>query len=159
LYIVERVILGIVWLISLISIWFISKQKIRDATFIYFLTSTLTWPLGLIVVELDLIEYQVAELYKANSTSFSYEYVILPLVCVHFNLFYPATGKIGKKVSYYAAFLTVLTILEYFIERYTLLVSYIKWEWYFTFISLALLLYVVRVLYKCFFNRPEPLSL
>jgi hypothetical protein len=160
LYLIERIVLGSVGLISFISLWFIPKQKIREATFIYLFTQFITWGVGLYVVERGWIEYPVRFLFnKANSTSFFYEYVVLPLLCAHFNLRYPEAQGWGIKIGYYTAFLSVSIAVEYLIEMNTLLIKFIHWEWYTSLFSLALLIYLVRVAYKSFYRYPRPFKL
>lgn len=159
MYFIERLIIGSVWLISFASLLFIPRQKYRQASFIFLFAQLPAGIFGLLVVEASLIEYPVRELYKANATSFSFEYLILPLICVFFNLYYPEKESSHKKVFYYIITLGIFTFIEYITEKYTLIVKYIHWEWYITLITMCLLIYFVRIVYKWFFNFEKPFSL
>lgn len=159
MYFTERFIIGSVWLISFVSLWFIPKQKYRQASFIFLFTRFPVWIIGLSVVEAGWLEYPVREFHKANSTSFTFEYFVLPILCIFFNLYFPESKGIYRKLAYYAAFLAPFTLLEYFAERYTLIINYIHWEWYITFISMCILFYLIRVVYKWFFHLHKPFSL
>lgn len=152
MYFIERLIIGTVWCISFISIWFIPKGKLRQASFIFLTAQLPSWLFGLLVVEAGWIEYPVRELYKANATSFTFEYLVLPIICIFFNLQYPETKGLYKKVKYYFYILSIFTLIEYLTEKYTLIIHYIHWEWYITLITMAIFLYMIRAFYKWFYN-------
>lgn len=159
MYILERLIISIAWLICFISLWLTTKQKYRQASFILILSQLPAWIFGLIFVEVGLIEYPVRELHKANATSFSFEYLVLPTLCTYFNLYFPENKSYCKKIIYYITFLTPFTLIEYFTEKYTLIIRYIHWEWYTTFITMGVFIYFIRSVYKWFFKLDKPFSL
>lgn len=159
MYFIEKLIIGSVWLISFISIWFVPKQKYRQAAFIFLFTQLLSWIFGLLVVEFGWIEYPVRELYKANATSFTFEYLILPIICILFNIYFPENENLYKKIIYYINILAIFTLMEYLIEMYTLMIKYVHSKWYLTFITMGILIYLVRSVYKWFFNLNRPFSL
>ncbi|MBB3113389.1 hypothetical protein FHS18_005501 [Paenibacillus phyllosphaerae] len=159
MYVIERIILGSIWGVTLISIFFVPKQLIRKASFIYFFTQLPAWLLGLLVVEIGWIQYPVREMHKANATSFSFEFLILPVICVFFNIYYPKDSRLSIKLLYYITTMGAFTLAEYFIEKYTLLIKYLQWDWYDTFLSMVIMVYAVRSVYKWFFREVKPLSL
>ncbi|WP_369699114.1 CBO0543 family protein [Paenibacillus silviterrae] len=159
MYLPERIILGSVWSVVLISVWFVPRRLIRQASFIFFFAQLPAWILGLLVVEFGWIEYPVRELHKVNATSFTFEYLILPIISIFFNLYFPSESSLSKKLLYYTSILAVFTLVEFFIEKYTLLINYLHWEWYYTFISMGIIFYLVRSIYKWFFRLGKPLSL
>lgn len=148
----EYALLGIVGVICFVSIWFIPKEMRAKASFLFLITQTFTWIAGLIVVEFKWLEYPVRELPKANSTSLSFEYFVLPLITVFFVLHYPNDKKLIRKVIHYAVFSSVLTILEVLVEKFTLLITYHTWTWYWTWLSVQALFYLVMCFYKWFFK-------
>lgn len=152
MFLAERILLGSIWVICFISIWFIPKEKIAKASFIFLVTQCLTWITGLIVVEFKWLEYPVRELTKANSTSFTFEYFILPLITVFFILHYPRDKALKGKIIYYTIFTSVLTLLEVCIEKYTLLITYNTWTWYWTWLTVPLTFYSANCVYKWFFK-------
>ncbi|MDF2591669.1 MAG: hypothetical protein K0S75_1135 [Clostridia bacterium] len=158
MYFKERFIFAIVWMTCLISLWFIPKNKFREATFIFLFTQLPAWILGLAVVEADLIEYPVREFHKANGTNFSFEYFVLPFICIFFNLYYPNGKSHYKKLVYGISIIGIFTLVEYIAEKYTLILKYIHWEWYHTFLSMYIVIYLVRAVYKWFFKLKNPLS-
>lgn len=159
MYLIERLTIGSMWLVCFMSLWFIPKHKRRVASFIFLFAQMPAWILGLLVVEAGLIEYPVRELHKANATSFTFEFLVLPLLCVFFNLYYPEGASISKKLAYYIKILSIFTTVEYVVEKYTLVINYLHWEWYFTFASMGIVIYLIRAGYKWFFHKKNPLSL
>ncbi|WP_284646222.1 CBO0543 family protein [Paenibacillus silviterrae] len=141
---IDRVILIAINLITvLLLILSTPKDKLREASIIFFFKQTMTWSFGLIVVELGLIQYPIREFVKAGGTSFSFEYFIYPSLCVIFNLRYPV-GTFWKKVGWVLGFPTIMTLLEVIFERKTELINYIHWTWYWTWITLWLTFLISR---------------
>lgn len=159
MYLKERLIIGFIWLICFSSIWFIPKNKRREASVIFLISQLFARILGLIVVEFGLIEYPVELFWKANATSFSFEYLLLPFFSIFFNLYYPNAKSSYKKLVYYISIFSVFSFLEYLVEKHTKIITYIHWEWYHTFISMSIVFYLIRAVYKWFFKLKSPLSL
>lgn len=159
MYFLEKFIIISVWIISFISIFFIPKEEYRHASVIFLLAQLPAWIFGLLVVEAGLIQYPVRELYKANGTSFTFEYLVLPLMCIFFNIHFPQNKSFYNKITYYLTILLVFSLIEYFTEKHTLILKYIHWHWYTTFITMGIFIYFVRSAYKWFFNLGKPFSL
>ncbi|MFP3339167.1 CBO0543 family protein, partial [Micrococcus sp. SIMBA_131] len=53
-------------------------------------------------------------------------------------------GYFGKAAIYSG----IITILEFFLEKYTDLTHYESWTWWYTFVSTLLLLVFIRVIVK-----------
>ncbi|MCM0650139.1 hypothetical protein NBE98_17360 [Clostridium swellfunianum] len=152
----EKFIISSVWVITLISTFFIPKQKYREAYFIFMFSQLPSWIFGLVVVEAGLIAYPVRELSRANATSFSFEFLVLPFMCIFFNLYYPVNKNLFRKLSYYITILGPFTLAEYFTEKYTDIIEYLHWAWYTTFITMILFIYFVRAAYKWYFRLDKP---
>jgi len=132
---------------------FIPKNRIHLAIFALLCKQLITFLVGLVVVELGLIEYPIRCFPSVNRTSFVYEYYAYPAVCAAFNVWYPNDRSRLYRFGYYAGFSSVLTIGEVIIEKYTLLINYIHWEWYMSWISLFISFYMVRLLCVWFFKK------
>ncbi len=152
MYLIEKITLSSAWVISFISIWFIPRKKASQASLIFLITQFFTWILGLFIVEFACLDYPVRELSKANSTSFSFEYFILPIITIFFVLHYPYNKPFKSRVLYYIIFSSAFTLIEHYLERYTLIIKYHSWKWYWTWISMSLLFYVVMAIYKWFYK-------
>ncbi|WP_077212088.1 CBO0543 family protein [Bacillus dakarensis] len=151
----DKGILISIWFIMIILILkFIKKSEIKHGILAFQFKQMITWLVGLLVVEKGLIRYPVREFKKANKTSFTFEYFIYPACCAIFNVRYPENKGKGIKLLYYIFHAGIITIIEVVIERYTNLVTYIKWRWYWTFISIGLTYYISRLFY-CWYFKDE----
>lgn len=141
------------WVITtILLIRFTPREKFREAFVIFGFKQLLTWLLGLIVVQLGLIEYPIRQFPNATKTSFVFEFYIYPSVCVIFNLHYPVNKKKSFKFAYYAIYCSAITIIEVIVERYTQIITYLHWNWSFTWVTLFLTFYASRKFYVWFYR-------
>lgn len=153
---IETIILISASVIFIISFFFIPKGKRHEAQFVFLFIQFPTWLLGLVTVEAGLLKYPVHELGRANSTSFVFEYLILPIYCIHINAHYPQSSSFFLKTLYYCGLSLVMTAVEILVERYTDILEYTGWHWYYTFISILLLFLLSRVTTLWFFKTHRP---
>ncbi len=149
----EKIFLIVSWAIIFIAVWFIPGKKAARASVIFLITQLFTWVLGLVVVEYGWLEYPVRELSRANATSFSFEFFTLPVIAIFLILYYPAHKPVTKRVFYVLAFSSVLTLAEFFVEKYTQIIEYHSWTWYWTWISVTCVFYAVMVIYRWFCQK------
>jgi hypothetical protein len=158
----ERWLLILFIILSLILlIKFVPKEKIRDACILFLFLQTITWILGLIAVEKGLIEYPV-QLFpsenETNRTSFSFEFFIFPAVAILFSLHYPTKANKFIQVLYYFIITGFFTGLEVLIEKYTNLANYHHWKWYWTLISVMIVLFANHRYYTWFKKELVPVQ-
>ncbi|KKI91322.1 hypothetical protein WQ54_15370 [Bacillus sp. SA1-12] len=134
-------------------LFFIPKKKIRLAVVAFLFKQIITFLIGLVVVELGLIEYPIRLFASINRTSFTYEYYAFPVACAVFNVWYPNNRSKLIQFGYYAGFTSVLTIAEVIIEKYTELIYYIHWEWYISWITICLSFFLSRIFCVWFFAK------
>ncbi len=133
------------WILTIILlIKFIPKNKIREAHVAFLLKQLITWILGLLVVQLKLIEYPVRLFPYANKTSFTFEYFVYPSICAIFNVNFPEKKNLLGKFMYYFYYCTTITCLEVLVEKYTNILKYMHWTWYLTWITLFITFYITR---------------
>ncbi len=133
----------------------IPKKKISVAVVAFLGKQFVTWLLGLIVVQLGLIEYPVRLFPKANMTSFTFEFLVYPSICAIFIVHYPQNKSRLTQLLYYAVYCTAITIVEVLVERYTDIIVYKHWHWYTTWLSLFATLYITKKFVDWFFRRVE----
>lgn len=144
-----------VWIVtSFLLIVFIPKNKIREAQVSFLFKQLLTWVFGLIVVEQNLIKYPTRTFFpKSNKSSFTFEYFVYPSLCALFNIHYPYHKKLSSKFFYFFLHTAGITITENFLEKYTSLIKYNKWHWYWTFATIWLTYYISHLYNKWFYPR------
>ncbi|MFV2046138.1 MULTISPECIES: CBO0543 family protein [Metabacillus] len=149
---IEHTILYVIYACTFISLAFIPKNKLKQASIIFLFQQFATWFLGLLVVELHLIEYPVRELSNINKSSFLFEFLVFPIISIFFCIYFPYTKSFMRKFLYTSAFCTGITIPETIFERYTQLIKYIKWDWYITWLSVYAALLLSWYFYKWYFK-------
>lgn len=147
----ERLILIAIILFSIFVIFkFVPLNKIRDAWVLFLSLQMMTWILGLLAVEKELIEYPI-QLFPHenmnNKSSFSFEFYVFPVVGIIFSLYYPSKSNKIIQFLYYLIIISFFTFLEVLIERNTDLVHYIKWKWYWSLLSITIVLFINHTYY------------
>ena len=148
-------LVGLWFVTALMLIIFIPKEKIREAWLVFLFKLSITWFIGLIVVELRLIEYPVEFFKYATKTSFSFEYFIFPAICAIFNLNYPIHKSKFRKFFHYFSFCTAMSFIEVLFEKYTNIIKYVHWTWYLTWITLFITFFISRKFYIWFFRLQD----
>lgn len=153
---VDRIIEITVWIItSLLLIKYVPKDRIREASLIFLFKQLMTWIFGLLVVEKKLIIYPTRLFFqRATKSSFTFEYFVYPALCVLFNLYYSTKKSKFYKIGYYFAHTSFITVTEIFLERYTKLIKYRKWSWYWTFITIWATYYLSHLYHQWFLKKP-----
>lgn len=151
----DKGILILIWFVTIGLLYnYIPKNKIIHGVLTFLFKQVITWLFGLIVVEKGLIKYPVRLFFrKANKSSFCFEYFLFPSLSAIFNLHYPENKSKSSILLYYIFHTGLLTGVEALLERYTNLVKYIKWKWYWTFITIGTTYYTSRVFYRWFFKN------
>jgi hypothetical protein len=150
---IEWWILLSVYLVATGILFFIPKNKLRLAVVAFLVQQGITFLTGLVVVEWGLLEYPVRLFASINRTSFTFEYYAFPVICAAFNVWYPTHRSTLAQLGYYIGYSTVLTIGEVIIEKYTELIKYIHWEWYTSWITICLALFIGRLFCVWFFTK------
>ena len=142
------------WIVTaILFILFIPRKKLREAFLVYKFKMFITWIFGLIVVQLGLIKYPSRLFFKQTTkTSFTFEFFVYPAICAIFNINYPKKTNSFLKLLYYVFFAGMITVFEVFAVKYTKLIRYPKWKWYWSFITLWLTFYISHIYYRWFFK-------
>jgi len=152
--VMERLILAGILIISFVIAWrFIPAEKARDAFILFLSIQFFSWPIGLFVVEMKWIEYPVQLFPNDNNdyrSSLYFEFFLFPITAILFNLYYPSSRRVTPKLFYYLLIAAFFTCIEFILERFTKLVDYHKWQWYWSYFSVMLILYLSHKYYKWF---------
>ncbi|WP_186576990.1 CBO0543 family protein [Aquibacillus kalidii] len=151
----EKTIEILAWIVTtLLLIKYVPKNRIREASLSFIFKQAITWLFGLVVVENKLISYPYRLFFKkSNKASFTFEYFVYPSLCCLFNLYYPEKKQPIIKFAYYFIHTSIITVFEIIAEKYTDLIKYNRWKWYFSFITIWLSYYISRVYYRWLCKR------
>lgn len=148
----EGIILTISVVVSLLSLALTPRNKALQMQFVILFVQLPSWLLGLTVVELGLLEYPYREFASVNRTSFIFEYVVLPVLCVHVNNHYPWRASTPVKAAYFTVISLIMTGGEVVLEQYTMLIKYTGWHWYWTLSSVIFIFWLTQKMVDWFFN-------
>jgi hypothetical protein len=155
---IEHIIVGAAWVLTALALWrWVPRDRngLRKAHVAFFFKQMITWLFGLLVVEWGLILYPIHEFEHANMTSFTFEFFVYPAICTFYNVYYPATQSYFQEFLYTALFCSPITLLEVVLEKYTDLIHYNQWTWYWTWITLYLTFRMSRAYVKWFYSNPD----
>ncbi|WP_306009360.1 CBO0543 family protein [Bacillus sp. MMSF_3328] len=152
----KNIEIGALIVTSLLLVKFIPRNKIREAHVSFLFKQVLTWLFGLLVVEKKLIKYPHRLLFrKSTKSSFTFEYFVYPALCSLFNVHYPEKRNSIIKLLYYLFYSSIITGFELFAAKYTKLIKYEKWTWYWSLITMWITYYLSRVYYRWFFGNQD----
>ncbi|NHC40597.1 hypothetical protein G6549_11490 [Bacillus sp. MM2020_1] len=150
------ILIGFSFLCILAIFKLVPREKARDACVLFLFLQIITWPAGLFAVEMGWIEYPTQLLPNANQynrTSFTFEFFIFPIVAIFFSLYYPNKAKIKGALIYYISFAGFFTVCEVVLEKYTTLVEYHEWKWYWSLSTIIISLFLNHRYYLWFKKR------
>jgi hypothetical protein len=127
--------------------------KIRHGLLAFVYKQAITLLFGLVVAEKGLIKYPVREFKKAYKGSFSFGCFLYPSLCAIFNFYYPENRSRLSQFLYINSHAALLTLVEVVVERYTNLIKYVKWKWYWSYLTMVLTYYSSRLFYRWFFKE------
>ncbi len=90
-----------------------------------------------------MVEYPVKFLPDFFDTSILFEYLLFPVTCIFYyqTTYHSKLCSIMIQTFLYSA---ILTVLEVVFEKYTDLIEYHSWTWFYSLISMFLLMLFVR---------------
>lgn len=152
----DRIVLLISWIsIAVALIFFIPRNRIREAWVAFLFKQAITWPIGLWIAHKNMIKYPVRIFENSTTTSFTFEYFAYPAICALFNIHYPKSKNKLKRFIYYIAYTSGITVFELILEKNTDLIEYISWSRYWTWITIFITFYISRQYFKWFFRIKE----
>ncbi|OIJ11610.1 hypothetical protein BKP35_11765 [Anaerobacillus arseniciselenatis] len=151
----EYTILVSSWVIASVLLCTLTpRNKVKHSMIAFLFHQVLTWLFGLLVVEKELIKYPV-RLFQKSKTSFTFEYFVFPALSALFNVRFPEKANWFCKFLYYFYYPTIITLFEVYAEKRTKLIEYIRWNWFYSFITMFLSFFVSRQYYLWFFSKKE----
>lgn len=150
----ERTILAAVYLVSIaIIIFLVPRNRWKEGVVLFMSAQVITWPAGLLLVELGFMEHPVREFPIATRANFTFNFLFYPIVSMLANLYYPVQGSKWKQLAYQLAAVGGLSGLMQLVQRYTRLIDHIKFNWLLSFLVMLLAFNVTRKYADWFFRR------
>jgi hypothetical protein len=154
----DRIILWAFLIFGMVLLFFsLRKPIIKDTILVFLLKAYFSTFFGVIVVEENWVEYPVRFLAQYFEASIIFEYFLYPIMCVYFYQTSYRSSFLGIIVQC-ALYTSALTILEVLCEKYTNLVKYHTWTWMYSFATIFLLSFMVRMLMQLINKREQHLK-
>lgn len=143
--------------ISVVSIFYIPKNKYRLAVVSFLIAQAVAWASSLVVVQLGLISYPVRLFPKATRGSFVHLFVFLPTLYTWFILLFPKNAAWLKRVMHYFVFVSISAWYIYFMIVYTNLQRFTKgsltFQFAFMYIRYLVFFFIMRLYITWFTKR------
>ncbi|NHC40596.1 hypothetical protein G6549_11485 [Bacillus sp. MM2020_1] len=141
----EILILIFSWLISIfLLLKYIPKESKRTAHITFLFVSAITWIYEYIQLLIGLVEFPFREFNVATKMSFSLYYLVYPTFGVFFITLYPIEKKKLRIFIHFFVFAIAIATYSFFIEKYSSLIFFKKWNWFASFCSSLIILYIVK---------------
>lgn len=147
----EYLILIMMWILGLLSLYLIPKKKFPIAIFALLSCQALTWLNCLIHVKYQLIAFPVREFPKATDVLLTTDFLIYPLICALCYILEPK-GKWFIRFSSFVFWISILTIIDFLLEKYTDLIEYVHYNAIWTWINFFLIFMIMRFCTRWFFK-------
>jgi hypothetical protein len=154
----DRIILWALLIIGMVLLIFsLRRPLIKDSILVFLMKAYFSTFFGVIIAEANLVEYPVRFLGQYFETSIIFEYFLYPIMCVYFYQTSYRSSFLGIIVQC-ALYTSVLTIIEVFCEKYTNLIKYHRWTWMYSFLTIFLLSFIVRMVMQLINKREQQLT-
>ncbi|MEY2196985.1 CBO0543 family protein [Neobacillus sp. BF23-41] len=141
----EILIIIFSWLISIsLMLKYIPKESKRTAHITFLFVSTITWIYEYIQLLTGLVEFPFREFNGATKMSFSLYYFVYPTFGVLFITLYPMEKVKLRIFNHFFVFAIAITTYSFFIEKYSSLIFFKKWNWFASFFSNLIILFIVK---------------
>ncbi|WP_396953728.1 CBO0543 family protein [Neobacillus mesonae] len=151
----EYKVIILLWITGLISlIKFVPKNRRRRMSFAVLLCQAFTWLSSMFHVKYHLLSFPVKEFPKATDLLITTEYLLYPLI-FGFYIIYEPKKSILSRISYLSFWISILTVLDVLLEKYTDLIEYVHYDWYWTWVNFFALFSISNIIYQwCFTDLP-----
>ncbi|MFT4416183.1 CBO0543 family protein [Fredinandcohnia humi] len=150
---INYVILVAMWLLGFIGLFLIIPRKNRRKGFLAFLMfQAIIWLCDMPAFTYGLLTAPVRELPKATDLPLTIDYFFYPVL---FSIYYVnkrIKGSLWYRFTYFFIWITVITLFDIVLERYTDLLEYGILTWYGMWIYIGFLFYVSQVSCNWFFK-------
>lgn len=133
----QSITLAAILITVVLLIFAVDWRYFRDWIAIFLFKVMIDFLWGSPVAKLNLIEYPVRLLPHYYDTSILFEVWVFPVLCILYNQTTRTKGM-GPIIGYAMLYSAAITALEYVLERYTNLITYVSWTWFTSFYTLMI---------------------
>lgn len=149
----EHLILAAMWIFGFLGfILFIQKKNLRKGLLAYSIFQSIVWLCDMPAFEFGLLSAPVREFPKATDLAITINYLFYPFL---FSIYYVkkrVKGFIWARFSYFAVWVSAVTLYDVIIETYTDLLEYGSMTWYGMWMYIAFLFFISEVCCNWFFK-------
>ncbi|WP_144555412.1 CBO0543 family protein [Bacillus sp. X1(2014)] len=152
---VDYIFILAMWVSGVMAYMFLTpKNQYRKLLFSLLTCQSLLWLNSLIHVEFNLLAFPVREFPKATDLLITTEYFFYPLLC-GFYIGYEPKRSYKIRLIYLSVWISFLTVYDVILVKYTNLIEYVHYAWYFTWIDLFCIFAVTNWIHQWFFKNKE----
>ncbi|OCA88498.1 hypothetical protein A8F94_24410 [Bacillus sp. FJAT-27225] len=140
----EVVILAFIWIISIVTLLWISKNRLRITQITILFSQAVSWLTVYILVTFHIVKFPYREFGLATKMGFSHYYVLFPIIAALFIHFYPKRSGNWKVLLYYLAFSIAIPTIYVIEEKYSNLIEFLHYNWGLHVIANFILFYIVK---------------
>ncbi|MFJ8266581.1 CBO0543 family protein [Peribacillus asahii] len=149
----ERLILVAMWLFGFVGlILFIPRKNRRKGLFAFMMFQAIIWLCDMPAFKYGLLSAPVREFPKATDLALTINYFFYPALFSIFYVHKKVKGSLWSSFTYFFVWISIITLFDIVIERYTDLLEYGLLTWYGMWIYIGFLFYVSRVCCNWFFK-------
>jgi hypothetical protein len=148
----EYWVLGLLWIVGIMTFWSVARNRLPIAIFSLLICQALTWLNTLLHVKFHLLAFPVREFPKATDLLFTTEYFFYPVICTVCYLFESRRSRMSERLLTVLFFISLLTLIDGCLERYTDLVEYLNYGLFWTWLDFIFIYYISRCCTNWFFK-------
>lgn len=150
---IERLILIAMWLFGFVGfILFIPRKDWRKGFLAFLMFQGIIWLCGMPAFQFGLLTAPMREFPKATDLPLTIDYFFYPVL---FSIFYinkKVKSSLGYRFAYFIVWISIITLFDIILERYTDLLEYEWITYYGMWIYIGFLFYVSEVCCNWFYK-------
>ncbi|WHY66805.1 CBO0543 family protein [Neobacillus sp. SuZ13] len=152
---VDYIFIMAMWVSGVVAYMFLTpKNQYRKLLFSLLTCQALLWINSLVHVEFNLLAFPVREFPKATDLLITTEYFFYPLLCGLY-IAYEPKRSFKTRLIYLSVWISFITVYDVILVKYTNLVEYVHYAWYFTWIDFFCIFAVTNLIYQWIFKNKE----
>lgn len=149
----ERLILVAMWLFGFVGlILFIPRKDLRKGFLALMVFQSIIWLCDMFSFKYDLLNAPVRLFPKATDLTITINYFFYPVLFSIFYVHKRVEGSLWTRFIYFFVWISIITLFDFVIEKYTDLLEYGSLTWYGMWVYIGLLFYLSQVCCNWFYK-------